>query len=312
MGDLTDKDPAYTVTAYKDSAHKESVYKDTAYQDTAYQDTAYRETASAFDLIAADYDKVYGTEGNAMMTWMRQQNLAILINAFPTGSHLLELGCGSGDEAVALAVKGYKVLATDISPKMAMITRKKAVELQLGNLVKVVAVPAGHIGMLQPKNLFDGAYASFGSLNCESDLSKVAAGLASLLKPGTRFVISVMGSTCLFEIIWYLLHLRPCSAFRRFKRGWQLAPVAGQAGVEVLIPTRYLSARDIDRAFGEFFTIERVFALPLLLPPPYADRLYRRYRAIFKYLELWDLHLRAQWPWRYLGDHIQIVLRKNR
>ena len=84
------------------------------YKDTEYIATAYKDTASAFDAVADDYDTVYGAEGNTMMTWMRHENLRILAKAFPAGSYLLELGCGSGEEAIALAVQGYQVLATDI------------------------------------------------------------------------------------------------------------------------------------------------------------------------------------------------------
>ena len=271
----------------------------------------YDATARAFDALAADYDATYGPEGNAVMTWMRRENLALLMDAFPPGSRLLELGCGSGEEALALALAGRAVLATDVSPKMAAVTRAKALASGVSGRLQAAAIPAGGLSALWPSMPFDGAYASFGSLNCEPDLAGVCVELGRLLRPGGLFITSVMNPVCLFEIVWYLLHGQPHAALRRLRRGWQLAPVAGDTGVEVQVRTRYLAARDVARAFEPAFSVTRVLALPLLLPPPYADTLFRRRRAFFARCEPWEQRLRARWPWRHLGDHVVVVLRRR-
>jgi hypothetical protein len=77
------------------------------------------------------------------------------------------------------------------------------------------------------------------------------------------------------------------------------------------VPVRYLTYGDIVRALGSAFAAERAFALPLLLPPPYLDDLYQRRRAFFERLTPLERRLRERWPWRYLGDHIAMVLRKR-
>jgi SAM-dependent methyltransferase len=274
------------------------------------RDARYGGTAAAFDIIAADYDAAYGATGNAVMTWMRQENLALLQASFPRGSCLLELGCGTGEEAVALARAGYRVLATDISPQMASLTRRKAMEQGVGHLVKAVALPAGLAGALRPGVPFDGAYASFGGLNCEPNLPAVGAALARLIRPGGALVLSVMGRACLFEIVWYLLHAQPRRAFRRLRSGWQSAPVAGRDGREVTVPTRYLTVKEVRQAFPAF-ALDRALALPLLLPPPYADALYLRHPALFRALTPYERRLRDKRPWLHLGDHIALVLRRQ-
>ena len=269
------------------------------------------EIAHAFDQIADDYDTAYGPDGNAVMAWMRQESLSFLKQTFPPGSRLLELGCGTGAEAVALACEGCSVVATDIAPRMVALTQAKAQVAGVRDCVRGVALPACGVGTLRPLQPFDGAYASFGSLNCEADLPAVVQALARLLKPGGRFVTSIMGRTCLFEMVWYLAHLRPWRALRRLRRGWQPAPVAGEAGREITVPTRYLSVRDLTSVFGDAFAVEDVWALPLLLPPPYADRLFRQRRAFFARLEPWERSLRHRWPWCHLGDHLVIRLRRR-
>jgi ubiquinone/menaquinone biosynthesis C-methylase UbiE len=271
----------------------------------------YREIAHAFDVVAGDYDAVYGSEGNAVMTWMRRESLALLYEAFPLGSHLLEIGCGTGEEAVALAQAGRRVLATDISPQMAARTQAKAQDVGVKDRVTALAAPAGGLATLHPQVPFDGAYASFGALNCEPRLNKMATALARLIKPGGRFICSVMTRWCPFEIAWFLLHGRPRAAFRRLQRGWQPAPVAGRDAVEVSVSTRYLAVRDVVRAFAPDFTLERTLALPLLLPPPYLDTLYRKHRSFFERVELWEQQLRSRWPWRVWGDHVVVILQRR-
>lgn len=269
----------------------------------------YANVVAAFDLIAEDYAVVYGPQGNAAMAWMRRENLQLLRSLFPLGSRLLEIGCGAGEEAVALALAGYTVLATDISPRMAAVTRAKAVQTGVETRVQALALPAGLMGALRPAQPFDGGYASFGALNCERALPAVGAALERLIRPNGTFITSIMGKACLFEITWYLLHLQPHRAFRRFRTGWQLAPVAGQNGREVAIPTRYLTVRQVTEAFPAF-RLERIIALPLFLPPPYAATLLECYPHFFQRLERAERRFREKTPWRTLGDHTVLVLRR--
>ena len=42
------------------------------------RDAKYGATATAFDAVAGDYDAAYGAAGNAVMTWMRRESLALL------------------------------------------------------------------------------------------------------------------------------------------------------------------------------------------------------------------------------------------
>jgi len=64
-----------------------------------------------------------------------------------------------------------------------------------------------------------GAYSSFGALNCEPDLGRVAGALAALMPPDAPLVLSVMNRWCLWELAWYLAHGQPRRAMRRLDRG---------------------------------------------------------------------------------------------
>src|SRR2546426_96586 len=57
--------------------------------------------AEAYDGIAGRYDAL--EESNRILAHMRRQSLAILLSSMPRGGRLLELGCGTGTEAVQVA-----------------------------------------------------------------------------------------------------------------------------------------------------------------------------------------------------------------
>jgi SAM-dependent methyltransferase len=276
-------------------------------------DNSYTVLARAFDALAIDYDRFYGAEGNQAMGWLRGENLALLEATFPPGSSLLEIGCGTGEEALYLARAGYHITATDVSPQMVDITRRKAVAAGLGEHITTRTRPAGQLVDLATPASFDGAYASFGSLNCEPDLPRLAAALDTQLKAGAPFICSVMARISPFEITWYMAHLRPRMALRRLRSGWQQAsltgPTADHSRVEV--PVRYLSTGELAAAFSPFFTISRSIGLGLFIPPPYLDRIFRRRRPLWGRIATIERRLRHRRPWRGMGDHIALEFRKR-
>lgn len=64
------------------------------------------------------------------------KNLAALKETFsqahmPTGGELLEIGCGAGDVALALAERGFRAHGVDISPTAVEWARDKAREREI-------------------------------------------------------------------------------------------------------------------------------------------------------------------------------------
>src|SRR4029078_10034170 len=82
------------------------------------------DTQRAFDSVAADYDGPKGN--NALIQRMRETVWRTLMKACRPGARLLDLGCGTGIDAIELARHGYSVLATDWSPQMIERTRERA------------------------------------------------------------------------------------------------------------------------------------------------------------------------------------------
>jgi SAM-dependent methyltransferase len=244
------------------------------------------------------------------MQYMRRVSLTSLLSTFQAGQRVLEVGCGTGEEAIALAESGVHILATDVSPQMVGLARQKVAAAGLGGSVEVRRLAAGQLATLEDeygKGAFDGAYSSFGPLNGEPNLGPVREALATLLRPGGVLIASVMNRYCAFETLWYLAHGRPRLAVRRWP-GKAMAPVSPDLTARV--PTWYYTPRILARALAPDFRVWRCRALPFILPPPFAAPLWRDRPRWVDHLAGWEERLAPQWPFSALGDHFLIVLRR--
>jgi len=159
------------------------------------------QTRAAFDSVAADYDGPRGN--NALIQDMRTEMWRTLDATFAPGSRLIDLGCGTGLDAVRMAQVGHHVVATDWSPRMIERTQARAQREPLSRRVQALTVGAHELFRIEGREQFDGAYSNLGALNCVPDLSAVAAECARLLKPGGRLVFAVIGRICPWEIGYY-------------------------------------------------------------------------------------------------------------
>jgi SAM-dependent methyltransferase len=274
----------------------------------------YGQVAAAFDRAAASYHADYAS--NPIQAWMADETYALLDGLFPGEGRLLEIGCGAGEMAVRLAASGRHVVATDISPQMIERAAEAAQDQPGAERITWITCAAGEVGQAVKGQFhgapfhgapFDGAYSNFGPLNCEPDLRHVAEELAGLLRENSAFVCSVMNRWCAWEIAWGLLRFRPREATRRLHRGWVQARMSAAPGEEPsFVPVRYYTPGEFARHFRPYFRLERAWALPFLIPPPY---LAARFPDAPARLTGIERRVRS-WPGiRSLGDHFLLVLR---
>ncbi|WP_230474721.1 class I SAM-dependent methyltransferase [Dyella monticola] len=257
------------------------------------------DTQRAFDSVAADYDGPRGN--NELIQRMRLTLWNTVRSELPAGSRLLDLGCGTGIDAVEFASQGYRVVASDWSPRMVERTHARAEAAGMQ-----ARVEAMHVGVHQLDRLeggFDGIYSNFGPLNCAPELGDVATQCARLLRPGGKLVFSVIGRMCPWELGYYTVKRRIRRAFVRTARG---ATAVGMN--RHTIWTYYYSPREFYRAFAQHFALDGYRALSLFMPPPYLVEYYRRHRGGCEWLGRLDDRIGA-WPWlRDMGDHFLIVM----
>ena len=106
------------------------------------------------------------------------------------GQTVLDLACGSGNPAVTAAARvrpGGRVVATDLSPDMVAVTRRKAQRIGLDNLE---AREMDMQALAFPDASFDAATCRFGLMFCP-DPVKAVSEIHRVLKPGARFATAV-------------------------------------------------------------------------------------------------------------------------
>jgi ubiquinone/menaquinone biosynthesis C-methylase UbiE len=220
---------------------------------------------------------------------------------------VLDIGCGTGDDAIHLARRGVHVIACDFSPGMLNRADEKIKlagfgrdielrELRIENLVRLIEeLPMG----------FDGVYSNFGPLNLVENLTEFAALNARLLNPDCKSLHVVMNSHPIFEMFYFLLHGRTERAFSRCK-GYARVMVGGTP-----IKCMFYSPKELSRYFQRYFTVDRIEALGLLLPPPYLSGHFRRRRKFYKRLIPFDRFISGLGFFNSLGDHFIIEMTRN-
>ncbi len=258
---------------------------------------------AAFDAAADLYDIMEA--GQPEFARIRLLTQKIFRRYFARGDRLLELNCGTGTDAVALARTGLRIVATDASHPMLAAASAKAHAAGLQETIEFRQVSFEQLGELDAAP-FDGAYSNFGGLNCTRDVGAVAANLARLVRPGGFVVATVMPRFCLWETASMAFRLRFESAFRRFNKEGVPANISG-----VSVRTFYHSPGDFRRAFQPAFARVALYGLNVLTPPPGHVRAYRGLRPALPALRLLD-RLACRVPLlRSVGDHYIMVLRKS-
>lgn len=262
------------------------------------------DTRDAFDSVAADYDGPRGN--NDSIQDMRAEMWRWLDASFGPCSRLIDLGCGTGLDAVRMAGPGHAVTAIDWSGQMIERTRTRAADAALLDRIQALPIGAHELQRLEGRGVYDGAYSNLGPLNCVPDLRAVARECARLLKPGGVLVFTVIGRYCPWEMLHYAFQGRWARVKIRFARGTVAVGMNDHT-----IWTRYFTPAEFYRDFEPHFDLEHVRGICVFVPPPYLTALKDRHPRWHE--RLWRLDRRvAGWPLiRQAGDHFLIVLRKR-
>jgi ubiquinone/menaquinone biosynthesis C-methylase UbiE len=134
---------------------------------------------------------------------------AARLTGAPAGGDLLDVPCGFGRHAVALAAAGFRVTGVDRSEPLLAEARRRAGDADWPQLVN-----ADYRDLPFADASFDGAlnlFSSLGYLGDEED-TQVLAEVARVLRPGGRLVIETMHRD-------YLVHAFQETDWRRVGEG---------------------------------------------------------------------------------------------
>jgi ubiquinone/menaquinone biosynthesis C-methylase UbiE len=218
-----------------------------------------RSEATAFDAMAESYDADF--TASALGRVLRARVWERFDACFTGYESLLELGCGTGEDAIHLAQRGHRILATDVSAKMLRIAQHKAERVGVAARIRFICAPMESLAGVLGVETFDGIYSNFGAVNCVADVPALARMLATRLVPGAPLVLVPMGRHVPWEWAWYLARGDRERAFRRLREGgleWR--------GLRV----HYPSPAMLGRSLAPSFEASRRCSLGFALPPSYA------------------------------------------
>lgn len=259
--------------------------------------------ASAFDTIAQEYDRIF--TNSAIGRAQRDAVWEIAQRAFSPGSHILELNCGTGEDAFFLSRQGMSVYACDASENMIAVARRRQLREAPHSAVEFNVLATERLGALDGLLQFDSVFSNFGGLNCVKDIAQVGRHLAHLVRPCGTAVVSFCSRICLWEMAWFLSHAQFRRAFRRVK-GSATATLNG-----IAVKVQYPTVRELCAAMHPWFVLRRVKSIGLAVPPTYLEQWANRHREILAVMRSID-RVASEWPvLRGLGDHVLLVMERT-
>lgn len=215
-----------------------------------------------FDAAAEEYDAGFGTSAPGRL--VRYRFAEHVQNAAKPGARLLDIGCGTGEDAVWFARGGFEVTAVEPSPGMLAIASAKA--RALGTDVRFVRASAEEVDLAAEP--FDLVCSNFGAMNCVP-LNRWRQILSPLVKPGGRLILVLMGKRPMPEGVR--------SGFDAWRsRGRLEASVEGAR-----LPVHYPGPGAVTAALFPDFTLRSAATLGLLIPPPSASGWAARNAILF-------------------------------
>lgn len=271
----------------------------------AYSELVYGDLEAAFDGVAAEYDR--HIFGNQINVWLRIRSLGLMLRVFKPGQTILEVGCGTGTETLELAKHGIRVIATDVSSKMLSVLSSKAERAGLRDMiVPLHARPYALVEQLHHRGVdgVDGAYSTYGAVNTEPRLDDFFSSLYRLLQSDSKLILGVWNKYCLYEIAGYSLKGNPRMAVARLRNP---VPVGKS---RFCVSTNAYSVSSLSASLKHYFTLEKAYAVGLLLPPSNLQRYVPR-GPLLAMEKDFELKFGGTFPLNRLGDHFLGVYRKN-
>lgn len=246
---------------------------------------------SAFDALAPTYDSDFTQQAIGQI--LRARVHERLLSHFSAGQDVLEIGCGTGEDALLLAEQEIHVTATDASEEMLEVARGKTknqenVRVEYFNI-------SDTIDRVPTFDMVDGVFSNFGALNCIDDWRPLAEYLSSMVKPGGTVCFGIMSPYCAWEFVWHALHWKWDIALRRLR---------GDDFGEIHIS--YPTIKRITDDFSPFFKRVRVMPLGLFLPTSALFDVVQKRPKLMKLLVNMEKRFQDSSQLALLADHYWI------
>ena len=265
----------------------------------------YQSVRDAFDSASEEYD--YTISHNYINSWIRKRSINELHRIANASDVLLEIGCGTGSEAIQISRHVKGIVATDISEKMLDLLERKTRAKRLDRKIIAAKARASEISTVKellPEGGVRVAYSFNGALNCEPDIHKVPSELSKVIREDGYFLCSIRNTLCLPEALSHSLVLQ----FDKTATRKDQPTMVSVGGMD--IPSCYYSPSRFANIFRPQFRPKKIIGLPAFLPPAYLSDYYLRTSKARLIPEKLELILGDRFPFNRLGDQTLFVFQK--
>lgn len=229
---------------------------------------------ASFDKAAPHYDASFSNSEIGKM--QRELVYKQLAKELISVQNILEINCGTGEDALWLAHQNFKVTATDISSKMIEVAKSKALHDNLTfSTVDIKAIAMEFSGQK-----FDLIFSNFGGLNClsKSELTQFFKDSNALLSEKGKLILVIMPKHTLWEQGYFLVKAQFSEVFRR-KKEVVVADVDGEK-----VPTYYYNPKDIVNLAGNDFELLNHKPIGFFVPPSYLESFFKKKEGVLRFL----------------------------
>jgi ubiquinone/menaquinone biosynthesis C-methylase UbiE len=257
---------------------------------------------ASFDKAAQNYDDTFShSEIGKLQRNVVHYHLEKLLSS--QKYNILEINCGTGEDAIWLAKKKHTVIATDISKEMIAVAKMKESYQNLNFLIADINSISEHF----KDKKFDTIFSNFGGLNCldKNELSKFLNSTSTILSKKGKLILVIMPKNTLWEKVYFILKRKFKTAFRRTKK----VVFANVDGISV--PTYYYNPKDIVNLTNINFDCLNVKPVGFFIPPSYLEPFFKNKKGFLRFLNKLESKIKNGSFLSKYADHYLIVLQKK-
>jgi ubiquinone/menaquinone biosynthesis C-methylase UbiE len=256
----------------------------------------------AFDSYAKSYDAHFT---NSLIGKAQRQIIhGYLKKYLHKDKSVLEINCGTGEDALFISGSCKSILATDISEEMLEVAKEKLMEVPNGGTQKLDITNLS----LLTENQFDLLFSNFGGINClaENEVTEFAEASAKVLSENGEAILVIMPEKCVWESVYFSLKGSNGKAFRRGNKEGVPTEING-----AFFKTYYYSPARIKIFFEKYFETIKVLPVGFFVPPSYLDPFFAKRKACLSVMEGFEKLSSGLSFLSSYSDHYLIHLKKK-
>jgi ubiquinone/menaquinone biosynthesis C-methylase UbiE len=244
-----------------------------------------------YEDLARDYDCRFN---NPRLNYMRSVEKMVLLESLKPGI-ILDIGCGTGEQSLFLAKRGYQVIGVDISREMLLRASESAKEGKLKDNLSLVLASAEALPFRDKS--FEGLISIFGVFNHIPGAEIAFQETHRVLKSGASAIFTVVNR---WNLTWWI------NALLKLKISWLISSLKSKEYTVNGLWTYYFSKKDLKKSLGTIGYKVKIGSL-LLFVYPFTTRNLFFYEKLFI---IFEDAVRWKSPFNGLGYYLLVRLEK--